>query len=283
VIGGRPAIAYHDATNSDLKFAWAADAQGAGWPAASVLTVAGASAQMGSHASLAAVHGMPAIAFHEGAPNFDLRYASLPPAGWAAVDGEALPVLASGVKDGAITSSMLSPDVGVWRRSGNHLYYETGRVGIGRLPAANALEVEGAASKTIAGNWAANSDRRIKTDLEPVRDALETLESVRLVSFRYTDEYRARHPAIADHRYLNVIAQEFAQVFPQHVRPSGEFLPDGSEILEVDTYPLTIYAAAAVQELNEKLGETRAEVAALHARLAELEKLVAAGSASGED
>ena len=96
--------------------------------------------------------------------------------------------------------------------------------------------------------------------------ALEALQSVRLVSFRYTDEYRSRHPGIVDQRYLNVIAQEFAQVFPEHVRPSGEFLPDGSEILQVDTYPLTIYAAAAVQELNGKVEEQQAELDALRER-----------------
>jgi hypothetical protein len=46
------------------------------------------------------------------------------------------------------------------------------------------------------------------------------------------------------------------------VKSSGETLPDGSPILQVDTYPLTIYSAAAVQELakeNEKLKKQLAE------------------------
>jgi hypothetical protein len=78
------------------------------------------------------------------------------------------------------------------------------------LPATNALEVEGDASKSTAGNWLANSDRRIKTDIEPITGALETLARVRLVDFRYTPEYLATHPAIEDRFYPNVIAQEFA-------------------------------------------------------------------------
>ena len=79
------------------------------------------------------------------------------------------------------------------------------------------------------------------------------------MDFRYTDDYRAAHPGIEDKRYLNVIAQEFAKVFPDDVKSSGEKLPDGSPILQVDTYPLTIYSAAAVQELhreNEALKKT---------------------------
>ena len=42
------------------------------------------------------------------------------------------------------------------------------RVGIGRTPATNALEVNGTASKTAAGDWLAHSDRRIKTDIRDI-------------------------------------------------------------------------------------------------------------------
>ncbi len=144
--------------------------------------------------------------------------------------------------------------------------YSGGAVGIGRSPAANSLEVNGNASKSIAGDWLANSDRRIKTEIETVTNALDTLDKVRLVSFEYTEEYKAEHSGIGDRRYLNVIAQEFAQVFPEHVQGSGEFLPDGSEILQVDTYPLTIYSAAAVQELRGVVNDQDARIAALESR-----------------
>lgn len=149
-----------------------------------------------------------------------------------------------------------------------------GNAGIGRTPTANRLEVEGNASKTTASGWAANSDRRIKQDIRTVESALDTLNRVRLVSFRYTDDYRAAHPSITDRPYLNVIAQEFAEVFPDHVQSSGEKLPDGSEILQVDTYPLTIYTAAAVQELNTRVdteaAELRSAMAGLRQENAEL-------------
>jgi hypothetical protein len=146
-----------------------------------------------------------------------------------------------------------------------------GGVGIGRVPATipNAatgqpflpamLQVEGDASKTTAGQWAANSDARIKTDVTTVQNALNTLDRVRLVSFRYTPEYRAAHPTMKDREYLNIIAQEFKEVFPDWVTPSGEKLATGEDILQVDTYPLTIYSAAAVQELRrEKNADLRA-------------------------
>ncbi|MCC6821933.1 MAG: VCBS repeat-containing protein, partial [Verrucomicrobia subdivision 3 bacterium] len=149
----------------------------------------------------------------------------------------------------------------------------TGAVGISRKPTANKFEVEGTASKTTAGSWQANSDARIKTDVRTVTGALDKLSQVRLVEFHYTEDYRAQHPSIKDRSYLNVVAQEFQKVFPEYVQSSGEKLPGGDEILQVDTYPLTIYSAAAIQELNRKLEQQHAENVALKQRLAALEKL----------
>ena len=150
----------------------------------------------------------------------------------------------------------------------------SGGVGIGRAPTANDLEVEGTASKTSAGDWLANSDARIKTDIETVSDALETLDKVRLVSFNYTDDYQTEHPSIEERRYLNVIAQEFAEVFPDYVKSSKDKLPNGDEILQVDSYPLTVYSAAAVQELHAIVKAKDAEIAAMKERLAKMEAAI---------
>jgi len=147
-----------------------------------------------------------------------------------------------------------------------------GRLGIGRTPTANTLEVEGTASKSTVGNWLANSDRRIKTGIEPITGALETLARVRLVDFRYTPWYLAAHPGIEDRDYPNVIAQEFAEVFPDDVKSSGETMPDGSPILQVDTYPLTIYTAAAVQELHRENEALKKQLADQERRLRKLEE-----------
>jgi hypothetical protein len=147
-----------------------------------------------------------------------------------------------------------------------------GNVGIARKPTANKLEVEGSASKTASGSWLANSDARIKTAVRTVTGALDKLAQVRLVEFHYTDAYRAQHPSLKDRSYLNVIAQEFQKVFPDDVQSSGETLPNGEAILQVDTYPLTIYSAAAIQELNERSKLKETEITELKARLERLER-----------
>ncbi len=138
-------------------------------------------------------------------------------------------------------------------------HYLTGpRVGIGRTPTANALEVEGNASQTTSTFWLLNSDARIKTGIETVHDALDTLEKVRPVRFRLHAEISAAHPEIEDKKYYNVIAQEFAEVFPGAVNESGELLPSGeSGMLQVDLQPALITTIAAVKELKAEKCSTQ--------------------------
>jgi hypothetical protein len=156
-----------------------------------------------------------------------------------------------------------------------------GKVGIGRTATTNILEVEGDASKTVAGSWLANSDARIKTGVQSLDHPLETINRLHPVRFHYTAEYRAAHPSIEDKPYYNVIAQEFAEVFPEDVKESGETL-DGKPILQVDVHPALISAIAAIQELHGLVNAKDAEVArlkqqntALECRLQSLEKAVA--------
>lgn len=133
------------------------------------------------------------------------------------------------------------------------------------------LEVQGNASKSTSGSSLANSDVRIKADVAPVTDALETLDRVRPVGFRYTEDCLEANPDIEDREYFSVMAQQFQDVFPEHVQASGDLLEDGSPILQVDTHPLTIHCAAAVQELHEIVRAQQDLIEELQERLARLE------------
>jgi len=129
-----------------------------------------------------------------------------------------------------------------------YLAYGGGNVGIGRIPAANDLEVEGTASKAVAGEWLANSDIRIKKDITDLDNALGIINSLRPIKFHYTDEYKQKHPSIEDKYYYNFIAQEFQNVFPGSVKDSGE-----EGYLQMDTYNVRLYLVSAIQELTKGL------------------------------
>ncbi|MFT3982245.1 MAG: T9SS type A sorting domain-containing protein [Ferruginibacter sp.] len=70
VINGNPAIAYYDATNNDLKYVRATDADGTAWGTPLTLDATG---NTGSYLSMANVGGNPAISYYD-ASNGDLRY-----------------------------------------------------------------------------------------------------------------------------------------------------------------------------------------------------------------
>lgn len=72
-----------------------------------------------------------------------------------------------------------------------------------------------------------------------------------------------------------MIAQEFAEVFPDYVKSSGEQLANSDEeILQVDPFPLTIYSAAGIQELHQIVQEKEVKIVALQARVTALEDSV---------
>lgn len=147
-----------------------------------------------------------------------------------------------------------------------------GLVGVGRNAVSNIFEVEGNASKTAAGSWLANSDRRIKTDIRDV-EGIDLVKKLRPVKFKYTEEWKKQHPSIKDIYYYNFIAQEFREVFPEAVQGSGEFLEgDPDEILQIDTYNANIVTLRAVQELIQKVEVLEKENEALKATNARLEQ-----------
>jgi len=125
------------------------------------------------------------------------------------------------------------------------------------------------------GSWAATSDRRIKQDIAPIENAIDTLLKLRPVSFRYTPEYRALEHNLPDKPYLGFIAQEFADVFPEAVSSTGRRVPGAPEgdpsILALDSTPALITTVAAVQELATENADLRKQLDALAARLSKLE------------
>ena len=135
----------------------------------------------------------------------------------------------------------------------------TGLVGIGRTPTTNILEINGDASKTTLGQWLANSDSTIKTEIHTIDGALDRINKIRLVSFKYKNEYKLLNPSIKDKFYQSVIAQEFQKIYPDYVYQSGTIF-EGKNILQVDTNPMYIDAIASIQQLSLLAQELQSQI-----------------------
>jgi len=92
-----------------------------------------------------------------------------------------------------------------------------GKTGLSGIPTTNILEVNGDASKTTAGSWLANSDGRLKTNIETISEekALDKILKLRGVTYQWSDHATGyKRPEGTQYGF---IAQELMQVFPEKV------------------------------------------------------------------
>lgn len=81
----------------------------------------------------------------------------------------------------------------------------------------NTLSVNGNASKSVAGGWLANSDRRLKKDINQIsgKTALEKIQNMRGVTYFWNDDKTGIERP--DNLQYGFIAQEIMEVFPEKV------------------------------------------------------------------
>lgn len=149
------------------------------------------------------------------------------------------------------------------------------RMGIGRTPSSNSLEVNGDASKSSAGSWSGNSDQRLKTNIQGLSSEkmLENILSLRGVSFEWNDTlttYKNSRPAGAQ---TGFIAQEVQKVFPALVKKDGE----GYLEMPYGTFdPFLVEAIKAQQKIIEeqkaRIDELSKSVNSINSKMEALEK-----------
>lgn len=97
-----------------------------------------------------------------------------------------------------------------------------GKIGIGRTPITNILEVAGEASKNTAGSWLGNSDARLKKDIQqiPGNEALEKLLKLKGVYYYWNDDKTGINRP--KEKQMGFIAQNIQEVFPDKVTKDGK-------------------------------------------------------------
>jgi hypothetical protein len=138
----------------------------------------------------------------------------------------------------------------------------TGNVGIGTInPGTYKLYVNGEAYATT---WLHLSDARLKTDLQPIEDALSKVTQLRGLSFLWRrGEYPDRE--LPEGRHYGLVAQDVEQVLPEAVKENsdGEKAIAYSELIPV--------LVESIKELKIEMELLRTENSKLQARLDALE------------
>lgn len=148
--------------------------------------------------------------------------------------------------------------------------FSTGEVGINwasgtALP--NTLSVNGNASKSAAGAWLANSDRRLKKNIETIspQKALDKITNLRGVTYNWNDTQTGiERPTTIQYGF---IAQELMEVFPDKVTK------DGLGFYQTAYGDYDALFVQAFKELNNQLAEKNQRINELENQIKELQLL----------
>ena len=164
-------------------------------------------------------------------------------------------------------------DIGLGGLPGTAKLYVNGNVGIGTTGPAYQLELStDSAAKPGTNTWTVVSDARIKTDIRPFTDGLNTILGINPVLYKYN----GKGGFIADGKdYIGVIAQDVQKVAPYTVNSYYDKLNPADatsiELLNFNSGDLTFTTINAIKELNNKIEALRLENEALKKRIEILE------------
>ena len=123
IVNGRPAISYHDLTNTDLKYVRATNASGSTWGTPVTIDT---TSNAGLHTSLAVVSGYPAISYQVIAANYQLRYVRATDANGSTWDTPITIDSVGGLGLGTYSSLAVVggfPTISYYRQDGGYLKY----------------------------------------------------------------------------------------------------------------------------------------------------------------
>jgi trimeric autotransporter adhesin len=143
-----------------------------------------------------------------------------------------------------------------------------GKIGFSRIPTTNTLEVNGAASKNTAGDWLANSDRRLKKNINTFNEneALNKLLQMRGVTYEWNDNKTGNNRP--EGQQYGFIAQELLEVFPENVELDSQ----GYYQTGYGTYD-ALYVQS-IKALNSKIKSLEKENMEYKAKIDELYSMV---------
>ena len=116
-----------------------------------------------------------------------------------------------------------------------------------------------------SGNYAASSDRSLKTNIEDVSAVLPKVMNLAPKEYNYKKDLSSK--------YIGLIAQDLQEEFPQVVRESQGREGEKGTLL-VDYSQLTVLAIGAIQEQQQVIEDQDEKIADLEERLEDLESLI---------
>ena len=100
------------------------------------------------------------------------------------------------------------------------------------------------------GAWAVTSDRRIKTNIEPVSNMLDIIQQVNVVKYDYIDPQYGREEC-------SVIAQELQAIFPNAISIATEYVPNIFKICSHVQHDDVVILSVTLESTSDNLTDIK--------------------------
>ncbi|MCB1180160.1 MAG: tail fiber domain-containing protein [Leptospiraceae bacterium] len=177
----------------------------------------------------------------------------------SASGGATLSILSGGVTKGAYQYHVTNDTLSMQNNSSNGVFLKlsSGQVGINTISPSQALHIVGDActTGTSSGITACASDRRLKNNIQPIQNALDTILKFKPVSFTWNEKAKENFGYENGQKDIGVIAQDFEKINPEWVETTK------SGFKRVKDGFTKWYPIKAIQELKSLFDSKNVELA----------------------
>lgn len=132
-------------------------------------------------------------------------------------------------------------------------------------------------AQASGGTWT-NSDAKLKDNVQPVKNALKTLQLINPTTYTFKDEERFQYLNLPKEQQFGFMAQDLKDIFPNLVREDQQYNEDGTEkdftLHSVNYTGLVPVTVRAIQEQQEIIERQQSEINMLRAEMDELKAIL---------
>ncbi|MEL6131928.1 MAG: tail fiber domain-containing protein [Bacteroidota bacterium] len=127
-------------------------------------------------------------------------------------------------------------------------------------------------ANSIGGMWM-GSDRKLKRDIKPISNAIETVQQLAGVTYNYNTEFRPEL-RLSDERQYGFIAQEVEKILPELVRPAIDPYGEEDDYMVMNYDGIIPVLTEAIKEQQEIMDDQQVTIGEQELRIDQQQEVI---------